>query len=135
MSETGAGLIRRVALKKRPLSFPSRLTLPLQPRRLRIAPAANGCKRMLACPFEGQLPVRKSSQCLDHHLALARLHPRPERFHVDAWKDRDAALTHDGSGVVLGLDEVHGRTGFSLPRREYGLEDSVSEHALAAELG
>ena len=56
-----------------------------------------------------QLATRNRRQRLDDCFALARLHTGFEGFDGVPGKHADALLTHDGSGVVLDIDEMHRR--------------------------
>ena len=66
------------------------------------------------CP-ENRVIARHRSQRVDNEFALARLDTSFERLYGVSWKHRDPLLTHDGPGVVLGIDEVHGDTGSDSP--------------------
>lgn len=66
--------------------------MPLQPRRLRIAPAADGCKRLLGCRVEvyNGLMTSRAQQLLQEALAL----PVEERADVAA----ELLASLDGGG-------------------------------------
>jgi hypothetical protein len=50
-------------------------------------------------------------------------------------KHADPLLTHHGSGVVLGIHEMHRRTGLRLTPGKHRFEHAIPEHTLPPELG
>src|SRR5262245_27130091 len=87
----------------------------------------------LSALSEGQLATRHRSQGLDDHFALARLDAGLEGLDGVPGKDADTLLTHDGPGVVLGIHEMHRRTGLGLTRGKDRFEHAISEHSLPSE--
>ena len=84
---------------------------------------------------KAQIAARHSRQRLDDRFTLARLYAGFEGLDGVAGKDADTLLTHNGPGVVLGIHEMHRRTGLGLTRGKDRLEHAISEHALPPELG
>ena len=50
-------------------------------------------------------------------------------------KHADPLLTHHGPGVVLGIQEMHRRTGLRLTPGKHRFEHAIPEHTLPPELG
>src|SRR5262245_17073584 len=80
-----------------------------------------------------QLATRNRRQRLDDGFALACLDTGFEGFDGVARKDLDALLTHNGTGVVLGIDEMHRRTGLRFTAGKHRFEHAIPEHALPTE--
>ena len=88
-----------------------------------------------ARPSENQLATRNSSQRPDNCVALARLHAGFKGLDGVFGKDVDTLLTHNSPGVVLGIHEMHRRTGLRLTGGQHRFEHQIPEHTLPAEFG
>jgi hypothetical protein len=86
-----------------------------------------------ACHSERQLATRNSCERLNNCFSLARLYARFERRDRVSRKDRNALLTDNGTGVVLGIDEMHRCTGLRLTVGKHRFEHAIPEHALSSE--
>ena len=82
--------------------------MPLQPRRLTIVPAADGCKRMLCRRFSRHNPARKHQHA---GMALERARQHLRSFHTQSYpvvlNGRDRGL---GDARVLTLNNLPAQT-------------------------
>jgi hypothetical protein len=77
---------------------------------------------------------RELSEYPDDEITFSRLDALSEGLDSVVQGDFDANLRNHWARVVFAFDEVHGRPGHFVARRQYSPMDMSSEHAGAAEL-
>jgi hypothetical protein len=121
--------------RRRPGGRFSPLRLPRRRRIHQIRLRVTTSSLLSACLSENQLATRNRNQRLHHCFAFACLHTSFEGLDGVSGKDPDALLMDNSPAVVLGIYEMHRRTGLRLSRDKYRLEHAIPEHTLSPEFG
>src|SRR4029079_8743213 len=91
------------------------------------------CGSSASTSDETDFAFRNLPKRFDHEFLLSRPYSGLQIVEGIAPTHRHPALTHDGAGVVVGIDQMHRQTRFRLAGLEHCLEHPIPIHPRSAE--